>query len=109
MSWKVDLSDGRLTVTFRAHNAEGGSPVLGGLVTQRSRCSIRDNPVAPTGRSCSGMENDTTAELARLDLVERHLQRCGAFDERARRELALARELAWMLGMKRPQRALRAA
>jgi len=26
------------------------------------------------------MENDTAAELARLDRVERHLRRCDAFD-----------------------------
>ena len=49
-----------------------------------------------------GMENDTTAELARLDRVERHLRRCGAFDKTVQRELALARELAWMREMKRP-------
>ena len=48
------------------------------------------------------MENDTTNELARLDRVERHLRRCGAFDETARSELTLARELASMRGTERP-------
>jgi hypothetical protein len=41
------------------------------------------------------MENDTAAELARLDRVERHLRRLDAFSETAQGDLALARELAW--------------
>jgi hypothetical protein len=47
------------------------------------------------------MENDTAAELARLDLIERHLRRCGAFDETTQSELALARVMAGTRGMER--------
>jgi len=50
----------------------------------------------------SRMENDPATELARLDRVEWHLRRCGAFDETAKRELALARDLARTRGLERP-------
>ena len=39
------------------------------------------------------MENDTAAELVRLDRVERHLRRLDALTEGAKRDLALARKL----------------
>jgi hypothetical protein len=41
------------------------------------------------------VECDTAAELARLDRVERQLRRIDALTEGAKRELALARKLAW--------------
>jgi len=48
------------------------------------------------------MENDTAAELARLDHVEHHLRRCAAFDETAQSELTFARELTRMRVRKDP-------